>query len=51
MKRILRMAALALVIVLGSSLSNTTSAQYNDQYYDQYNDQDRDVSYQTFMTS
>lgn len=44
MKRTLKIAALALVIVLGSSLRNTVSAQYADQY----NDENRDVSYQTF---
>ena len=44
MKRTLKIAALALVIMLGSSLRNTVSAQYTDQY----NDEDRDVSYQTF---
>lgn len=52
MKRILKIAAFAFVLVLGSSLRTTVSAQYNDQYNDrnndQYNDQDRDVSYQTF---
>ncbi len=44
MKRTLKIAALALVIMLGSSLRNTVSAQYADQY----NDEDRNVSYQTF---
>ncbi len=39
----MQMAALALMVVLGSSLSNSIAAQpYNDY------DQDRDVSYQTF---
>ncbi len=40
MKRILKMAALALVIVLGSSLQNKTSAQYDNNR--------NDVTYQTF---
>ncbi len=40
MKRILRMAALACMVVLGSSLINTTAAQYYDE--------DREVSYQNF---
>jgi|CXWL01.1.fsa_nt_gi hypothetical protein len=40
MKRILKIAAFALVIVLGSSPGNTVSSQYYDE--------DRDVSYQTF---
>lgn len=40
MKRILKVSAFALLLVLGSSLRNTASAQ---QY-----DNDRDVSYQTF---
>ncbi|MEO6613014.1 MAG: DUF6600 domain-containing protein [Chitinophagaceae bacterium] len=56
MKRIFQLAALALVMVLGSSLRNTAAAQYPDQGYDQGYDQgddqgygqDRDVSYQTF---
>lgn len=42
MKRIFKMAALALVIVLGSSLRNTASAQYSGY------DENRDVSYQNF---
>ena len=42
MKRILKIAALALVMVLGSSLRNTASAQYSG-----YNE-NRDVSYQNF---
>ncbi len=56
MKRILKIAALAL-IVLASSLPNTASAQYNDDgygdqgYVDQGYDEgngNRDVDYQTF---
>jgi hypothetical protein len=42
MKRNLKMAVIACILVLGSSLRNTASAQY-DQY-----DSDREVSYQTF---
>lgn len=42
MKRILKMAAFALVMVLGSSPRNTASAQYADY------GENRDVSYQTF---
>ena len=45
MKRILKIAAFAFVMVLGSSLRNTASAQYDQ--YDQYNN-DNEVSYQTF---
>lgn len=41
MKRILKLTAVAFVLVLGSSLRNTVSAQYD------YGN-DRDVSYQTF---
>jgi len=48
MKRLFSIAVLALLIVLGSSLRNTVSAQYDNQYDDQYTDGDRDVSYQTF---
>jgi hypothetical protein len=53
MKRILKITALALVIALGSSLTNTASAQYDEGYNDGYSDYndgygDRDVSYQTF---
>ncbi len=44
MKRTLKIAAITLIIMIGSSLRNTISAQYVDQY----NDEDRDVSYQTF---
>ena len=44
MKRTLKIAAFAIVIMLGSSMRNTVSAQYADQY----NDENRDVSYQTF---
>ncbi len=44
MKRVLKTSALALIIVLCSSLPNPASAQYDDEYYDD----DRDVSYQTF---
>lgn len=44
MKRVLKTSALALIIVLCSSLPNPASAQYDDDYYDD----DRDVSYQTF---
>ena len=40
MKRIMKIAALAFVLVLGSSLRQTASAQYNDGQ--------REVSYQTF---
>src|SRR5688572_5624845 len=43
MKRIMRIAAFALLVVLGSSLRNDISAQPYDDY-----DRDRDVSYQTF---
>ena len=42
MKRILKIAALALVMVLGSTLRNTASAQYSGY------DENRDVSYQNF---
>ncbi|HEY6063250.1 MAG TPA: DUF6600 domain-containing protein [Chitinophagaceae bacterium] len=44
MKRILKTSALALLVVLGSSLLNKTSAQY----YDNYNKRQQDVTYQTF---
>lgn len=44
MKRILKMTALALIIVLGSSVRYSASAQYDDDYYDD----SRDVDYQTF---
>lgn len=44
MKSIMKTAALALVLVLGSSLRNTVSAQYDDNDYDD----GREVSYQTF---
>lgn len=44
MKKMMKLTALALLIVLGSSLRNNVSAQY----YDEYNDRDRDVSYQDF---
>jgi len=48
MKLNFKIAALALVMVLGSSIGITVSAQYNDQYNNQYYDNNRDVSYQTF---
>jgi hypothetical protein len=51
MKRILQIAVLALIIVLGGSLRNTVSAQpdYNDDYGEYGNNgQNADVSYQTF---
>ncbi len=44
MKRVLKISALALIVVLCSSLPNPASAQYDDDYYDD----DREVSYQTF---
>ncbi|HNR18000.1 MAG TPA: hypothetical protein PKG90_15135 [Chitinophagaceae bacterium] len=44
MKSIMKITALALVLVLGSSLRNTVSAQYDDNDYDD----GREVSYQTF---
>lgn len=40
----MKIAAFALILVLGSSLRNDVSAQY----YDEYNDRDRDVSFQDF---
>ncbi len=54
MKRILKIAAVALVIMLGSSWRNSVSAQGydNDYYEDDYSQdgyyQDDEVSYQTF---
>jgi len=44
MKRIMKMATLALVLVLGSSIQQKLSAQYDEGY----NDNDREDSYQTF---
>jgi len=48
MKRILKIAAFSIVMVLGSSLRNTASAQYYDNDGNDYRDDNRDVSYQTF---
>jgi hypothetical protein len=56
MKRILKIAAVALVVMLGSSWRSTVSAQpYDDDYYEDDNysnqqgyDQQQDVDYQTF---
>ena len=39
MKRTLYMAAVALVMVMGSSFINSASAQYDQSYDDQYDDQ------------
>src|SRR5688500_14813416 len=47
MKRILKITALAFLVVLGSSVLNTISAQY-DQYDNDPYGNDREVSYQTF---
>lgn len=44
MKRFLKIAAFAMVLMLGSSLRNTVSAQYDDDDYGQ----NREVSYQDF---
>lgn len=46
MKKMMQMAVLAFLVVLGSSFRNSISAQ--DYYDDDYYDRDRDVSYQTF---
>lgn len=43
MKKTLKMAVFAFVLVLGSSLQNKTAAQY-----DRYEDRNRDISYQDF---
>ncbi|MEO7924432.1 MAG: DUF6600 domain-containing protein [Chitinophagaceae bacterium] len=49
MKHIFKIAAFALLVMLGSSLQNTVSAQYYDNDRDDsYQNNDRDVSYQTF---
>ena len=52
MKRILQMAAFAVLILLGSTFSQNASAQYDDYddgYYDDgYYDDRGDVDYQTF---
>lgn len=47
MKQILKMAAIALLVMLGSSFRNDAVAQ-NDYYEDDYYDDRGDVSYQTF---
>ncbi len=44
MKRIMKMSAFALIVVLSSSLLYSANAQYDDDYYDN----SRDVDYQTF---
>ncbi|MEI2738525.1 MAG: DUF6600 domain-containing protein [Chitinophagaceae bacterium] len=44
MKRLFKIAAFAMVMMLGSSLRNTVSAQYDDDDYGQ----NREVSYQDF---
>lgn len=43
MKQAMKFAAVLLVLAVGSSITNTTKAQYDDDYYDR-----GDVTYQTF---